>query len=130
MARQVLNENSDISGLEEVVGPAKLFLEAMEGIAARTRKIIWEVVPGLLATELFPSHVTHFSSNCFKDSSLLDMRKGVLLSTWSEFGRYRLHTVEWDRLLAVDFAATGVLIKFEDYAPHGCFRCVCYQAVW
>lgn len=105
--RQVLNEDADITGLEEVLEAAKLFMKVMDSIAARTRKTIWEAPLGFSLTHLFQSRVTCFLSTCFKDSSLFEMAKGVLISRISAKWRLRFHSIDSETLLEVHCAAKG-----------------------
>lgn len=71
----VLNEDLDITGLEEVVDAAKLRVKVMDGIPGRTRKMIWKEASELSPSQAFPIHVIHFL-NCLEESHLYKKRKG------------------------------------------------------
>lgn len=84
--KQVLDEDSDITGSEEFVEALKLFVKSMDGIDARTKGMVCEAPPGLSLKKSFQSNVTYFLSNYFKDPSLFEMQRGLLLSRWSTCG--------------------------------------------
>lgn len=121
LLRQALNEDSDITGLEEAVEAAKLFVKAIDVIDARSRKMIWETSLGLSTTQSLPSNITYIFSKCWENWSLFNMEKGVPLSRWSAKQLARFHSTDSDTFLPVGCSATEVLIKTEDNAPGGRF---------
>lgn len=82
-SREDLTEDLDCTGLEGVAEVPKGFVKAMDGMAARTREVMWEAPPELSPMQSFPSHSPHFLSNVSKDSSPFKLWKGVPLSSWS-----------------------------------------------
>lgn len=110
-SRNVQNVDLNITRSEEVVEAAKLFVKAMDGLAAKTKMMIWEVPPGLSQKQSFPSRITHILLNHFKDSSLSEMPRAIPLSRPSAKWNAMFHTINSGTLLAVDSAATEVLNK-------------------
>lgn len=62
----------------------KVLASAVDGIGARRQKVIWGVQCTLYHIKSFPTHATHFLSNCFRDSLLYETEKIFSVLQWSE----------------------------------------------
>lgn len=82
-ARQILNDDSHITGNDGVMQVARRHVPATIRIFAREWTIMWDVLPGLSETQSFPSHLLHFLSNKFQDHTLLEMSRNSGKSTWN-----------------------------------------------
>lgn len=63
IARQVINEESDMQGEQFVQDAAGLLLLALRGINTRRKGMVWNAPHGLLPTQTLPEHIIHFMPN-------------------------------------------------------------------
>lgn len=81
--RQTRNEESGTVG-EVDVQVAKVLVSAIEGICARTNKLLWDAPCSLCLTQSYTVHITHFVFRHFGDTSLYKMGKASPYSRWPE----------------------------------------------
>lgn len=83
-ASQRLNEDSDIMTTVEEVSAARTYVSAMNEIQTRRKRLMWDGLARLLATQIFPGHAVGFLMGCFKDPSPFDMERHVTFVRWSK----------------------------------------------
>ena len=69
-ARQLLNEESDITGDDDLLKGARLFLHAMDRINAAKLRKQWNTPPRCPPMQSFPPEVVHYLCSLHKDYSL------------------------------------------------------------
>ena len=103
-AEQVLNEESDIIGTDEVRNAAATFLRLIR--ASRTNHVAenWEAPSGLSPMQYLPEHILHFLSSLYSDYSLLRTYKKQAYVKWSASWRNRFNQTDIHQLLSVELA--------------------------
>lgn len=69
--RQVMNEKSDISGIDETMDACKIVVRALDGLRAGEPTKSWKVPTGPPLVQMHPSHITQFLLTILVDPSLL-----------------------------------------------------------
>lgn len=86
---QVLNPKSDISGCREVKFAAKVVKVKKAALSAIKKASVWEVLPGLIATQALPSHILDFVLTMLKKYFWHEMYRHLSLTAWSLMLRNR-----------------------------------------
>lgn len=76
--QQVLKDDSNFKGSEEVVPTVQTCVSVLDGIQVKRMRVIWMHL-GTACAQEFPGHVVNFLLNRFKDHSLTEMGKKVTL---------------------------------------------------
>lgn len=66
-ARQVLDEEVDISGTGELVGACKIVIRTLDKLQARMQMRLWKVPAEICPVQIFLSHIMHLLSNMLAD---------------------------------------------------------------
>lgn len=59
-------------------------MSATDEVQATWKRVMWDVLAGLLATHSFPGHAVHSLSKIFKDQSLFEIGRPVTVPKLSE----------------------------------------------
>lgn len=73
----VLNEDSCIKGSAGVVAAELTYVSAMDRIYVMRKRVMWDTIAGLPATQSIPLHTLHSMLKRFKDPSLFEIRMHV-----------------------------------------------------
>lgn len=119
LARQVLNDKSNITGSENIEAAALLYGDAMAMFATRRDWLFRESPTGVSQTQTFPLRILHSLSNWFRDASLFQAGCQFQMSRYSAKRCSSFHTVEIEALLGIDCAATGIFIKKRNILHSG-----------
>jgi len=130
-ASQLLNEKSDITGNEETMASAKLYVEEMKAIAIKKRNDAWKVPRGLASTQTFPSYILHWLTVAREarsfiggtaqhmgererqktEGTLLGRNRFIPLNYWKEDWRNFLFETHPTQLFAKECVNLGLTVK-------------------
>ena len=110
-ARQLLNEESDITGDDELLRDARLFLHSMDRINAAKLRKQWNTPPGCPPMQNFPPEVVHYLCTLHKDYSLYRFSKGHPMIHWSPMWRARFNQMDIDHLQAFELSRYRLEIR-------------------
>lgn len=110
-AKSVLRADSDETGSEEAVGARDLLVRKIAQLLWRSKFDTWTVPPGLVLVQIFTAHIMHFPENTYKDATLFEKYRRILLSQWSNKRRGCSCTMNVGKFLARDRSAQGRTMK-------------------
>lgn len=110
-ARQLLNEDSDITATPAVNSAATTFLNSVEAIRARKFVNTWETPPGLHPIQLFPPHILQCLSTFYGDYSLSHHLKFIPYNLWSPLWRSRFDEIDTRTLLTAELMSSNLELR-------------------
>ena len=110
-ARQILNEESDITGTDDLKACAATYVHQMDKINALKDISVWEIPKGYTPMQAFPPTLVNFIGSSFHDNTLYDLYRTKPLIEWPPLWRARLHQMDPDVLLGFEIAASNLEMK-------------------
>jgi len=108
LAKQFLNEDSDLEGNEEELAAARVFVDGMARFQVREDLSEACGPPGFPAMQRLPPYVLQFLANFYGEFGLTGQIGNVSPSLWPEHLQARFYGTDPEVMLAVECSALGV----------------------
>ena len=109
-ASQLLNEDSDITGSEEVLRAARDYTHRRDSIRSRTVRNAWSTPPGMHGMQTFPKDVLEYISGRFEDPKVSVAYRNIPYTSWGATWKVRFNELDPKELIAHQLALNKLYI--------------------
>ena len=109
-ASQLLNEDSDITGSEEVLRAARDYTHRRDSIRSRTVRNAWSTPPGMHGMQTFPKDVLEYISCKFEDPKVSVAYRNIPYTSWGATWKVRFNELDPKELIAHQLALNKLYI--------------------
>lgn len=111
-ARQALSADANIIESDDAIETSKVFLKKKLAALASTKRVDSRTRPLKLGSiQTFPARMIYLVGNVFKDATLLEKCRHVILLQCSDRLRGRFNSIDMDTLLTLDVSAWRNAVK-------------------